>query len=400
MSGPGGTASGSLDDTALLQRLSASPELLERLKTLDGSALAIQKTLRAEYEDDLVRGALLLHDLRRRGSGKFSRADRMWFDRTGLEQATSELVARRKALRFADCPEVADLCSGIGADAIALAAHARVVAVDLRPAACLMARWNAEAYGVVDRIRFETRRAEEFALESRPFHIDPDRRPGGQRSVRIEDHQPGLEFLQQLSLHPAGGAIKLSPASNFGGKFPGCEIELISLDGECKEAVVWCGPLRTETDWRATVLPSGETLTGDPWSAVSTQSSLGMWLFDPDPAVVRAGLVDVFCERAGLRRLDREEEYLTADSRVTTPFAQAFEVVAELSNNDREIRNWFRQADCGQVEIKCRRIPVTPEKVRKQLPLNGSSALVLIFARIGGRSRAVVCRRPERAANC
>jgi hypothetical protein len=123
------------------------------------------------------------------------------------------------------------------------------------------------------------------------------------------------------------------------------------------------------------------------------QSPLGKYLFDPDPSVVRAGLVDVLCEKTGLARLDREEEYLTGDEPIRSPFVQAFEVVAELSNNEREIRNWFRQGDCGQVEIKCRRIPVVPEKVRKHLPLEGTQALVLIFARIAGKSHAVVCRR-------
>ncbi len=393
MSGPWTLDAGPLDDVSLLERLHAHPELFERLKTLHGNELAIQKQLRAEYEDDVVRGALLLHDLRRRAPAKFSRGAQMWFDRTGLEQATSEAVARHKAKRFAGQSEVVDLCSGIGADSLAIAASSRVLAVDVRPAACLMAGWNAAAYEVGQQVHFQIGLAEEAVLGRRPFHIDPDRRAGGQRSLRIEDHRPGLEFLQQLSMHPPGGAIKLSPASNFGGKFPDCEIELISLAGECKEAVVWCGPLRTATDWRATVLPAGESLIGDPWSAVSQQSELGRFVYDPDPAVVRAGLVDVLCESAGLNRLDREEEYLTSSELVQTPFAQGFEVLTELSNNDREIRNWFRKADCGQVEIKCRRIPVVPEKVRKQLPLAGTGALVLVFARIDGRSRAVVGRR-------
>jgi len=393
MSGSSSRDPGPFDDVSLLERLRNCPELFDRVRQSNGTELAIQKQLRAEYPEDLVRAALLLHDLRKRGAAKFSRADHMWFDRTGLEQSTSETVSKHKAARLTQGGEVVDLCCGIGADALALAARASVLAVDLRPAACLMAKWNAEAYSLGDRVQFQVGLAESADLGNRPFHIDPDRRPGGQRSLRIEDHQPGLEFLQQLAMHPAGGAIKLSPASNFGGKFPGCEIELVSLNGECKEALVWCGPLRTDTDWRATVLPTGDTLTGDPWSAVSEQSPLRKYLFDPDPAVVRAGLVDVLCEATGLARLDREEEYLTGDAPIQSPFVQTFEVVAQLSNNEREIRNWFRRSDCGQVEIKCRRIPVVPEKVRKHLTLEGTGALALIFARIGGKAHAVVCRR-------
>jgi THUMP domain-like len=106
---------------------------------------------------------------------------------------------------------------------------------------------------------------------------------------------------------------------------------------------------------------------------------LGRFLFDPDPALVRAGLIDLFAARSGLCRLDDEEEYLTADQPVDSPFARPFEVLASLSNNDREIRGYFRGSAVGQLEIKCRRIPVDAEAVRRKLPLS--------------RARALVCRR-------
>jgi hypothetical protein len=320
----------------------------------------------------------------------------MWFDRPGLEQATSEAVARHKAIRFRDSPgTVLDLCCGIGADALALAHSHDVLAVDLRPAACTMTAWNAEVYGVADRVDSLVEDVQSIPLNDSALHIDPDRRPAGHRTRRLEDHQPPLSFLQSLTARSAGGAIKLSPASNFGGKFPGCEIELVSLHGECKEAIVWFGNLNSGVEWRATTLPANQTLTGDPWTARSEVTALGRYLLDPDPAVVRAGLVDVLAERLGCSRLDSAEEYLTAADIPDSPFVQVFEVLAELPNNDREIRAWFRNADCGQLEIKCRRIPISPEKVRQRLELSGVAPLVLIFARVGGRSRAVVARRVQ-----
>ena len=91
----------------------------------------------------------------------------------------------------------------------------------------------------------------------------------------------------------AGGAIKLSPASNFGGKFDDVEIELVSLHGECKEATIWFGSLATPGLYRATVLPAGETLAADPLSEFPEQGPLAKYLYDPDPAIVRSGLVDV-----------------------------------------------------------------------------------------------------------
>ncbi|HTI52020.1 MAG TPA: class I SAM-dependent methyltransferase, partial [Planctomycetaceae bacterium] len=333
-----------------------------------------------------------LCDLRLRGAGKFSRADRMWFDRQGLEQATSEQVARHKARRFHGA--AFDLCCGIGGDSLALADHVDVTAVDFNPAACLRTEWNAAVYGVGERVSTVCADVEQIDAWDALVHIDPDRRQQKRgRAVRIEDYVPGLQFLQRLTGKSRGGAIKLSPACNFGGKFPDAEVELISLDGECKEATIWFGELRGDAPWRATVLPAGLTLAGNPLDYFVDPSPPLGFVFDPDPAVVRAGLVDAAAQELGLSRLDREEEYLTGPEIVTSPFVQTFELLADLPNNLNEIRSYFRMSQAGQVEIKCRRIPIEADAIRRRLPLPGDQPLVLIFARVEGKARALVCRR-------
>lgn len=376
----------------ILQELRGNQGILQRVRELTGPELHVQNQLRKEYPDALVRAALLLVELRRKGAAKFSRASEMWLDRQGLEQSTAEIVARHKAKRFSR--DVWDLCCGIGGDALALGELVHVNAVDANPAECLRAKWNAEVYGVSERVTTQCGNAEEIEIGDALVHLDPDRRRHGpSRSVRIEEYVPGLEFMQRLTEVRRGGAIKLSPASNFGGKFEEVEHELISLHGECKEATIWFGELAGEHAWRATVLPSGETLTGDPLSFAAEMTPVGRYVFDPDPAVVRAGLVDMLAEQLGLSRLDAEEEYLTGDEILASPFVQSFEVLADLPNNDKEIRGWFRSSNAGQVEIKCRRIPTDAEAVRRKLPLPGAEPLVLIFARIAGRARALACRR-------
>jgi hypothetical protein len=382
----------------VLRRLRATPELFARISEWQGNELALQERLRAEFADDVVREALSLSELRRRAKAKFTRASHMWFDRVGLEQSTSEPVARHKAQRFEG--PVWDYCCGIGGDAIVLGERCEVIAVDRNPASCLCTEYNAEVYGVSDRVTTRCADVESLAEQAGLLHIDPDRRSGaarqtqsGRRSLRMEEGSPSLEFLTQITERFRGGAVKASPAANFGGKFPFAEIELVSLEGECKEATIWFGELAEPGLWRATALPSGETIAGDPLASVAAVSPLSKFLFDPDPALVRAGLIDRFALQAGLARLDDEEEYLSGEESLASPFVRPFEVVAELPNNDREIRRYFRGSGIGRLEIKCRRIPIDVESLRRKLPLSGPSAAVLIFARVNGRARALVCRR-------
>jgi hypothetical protein len=376
----------------LLHELRAAPQLLETVSRTAGNELSLQTQLRKEYPDRLVRAAFALCELRNRATVKFSRAADMWFDRQGLEQSTSEPVARHKARRFSGA--VFDLCCGIGGDSLALAEHSNVTAIDNNPLSGLRAQWNAEAYGVSPRVTFLCEDVACVDTRHALLHIDPDRRAqAAGRAVRIDDYLPGLETLQHLARTRRGGAIKLSPATNFGGKFADVEIELVSLGGECKEATIWFGELRGSASWRATVLPSGETLAAEPLADAADTSPLCQYVYDPDPAIVRAGLVDAAAVRLGLDRLDTAEEYLTGPALVSSPFAQAFELLAEIPNNLPEIRAYFRSADFGQVEIKCRHIPIDAASIRRRLPLDGAQPAVLIFARVAGKSRALVCRR-------
>ena len=382
------------EECRVLRELRDSPQILAQIQSSQGSELALQQILRRQYADDVVRAAIGLTQLRKRAAGKFRLASEMWFDRQGLEQSTSEAVARYKAKRFSG--RVWDLCCGIGSDAIALAAHCDVIAVDINPAACIRSAWNAEVYAVANRV--ETRCLDVLLQTDLTglVQIDPDRRPGSSGRVsRIEDYVPGLEFLHALVQRCPGGAIKLSPASNFGGKFPQAEVELISLHGECKEATIWFGTLTREAPYRATVLPAEESIAGHPLEVLVPVAPLKQYLYDPDPAVVRAGLVDVLAHKLGLDRLDPAEEYLTSDHRVDSPFVQTFEVLANLPNNDRDLKAWLRASGIGQLEIKCRHIPIQADSLRKKLPLTGTAPGVILFARLNGKARIIGARRPD-----
>ena len=399
-----------------LNYLHVRPDLLAAAAAA-GNAPADQAALRADHPVDAVAAALTLAELRDRAAAKFSRAADLWCDRVRLEQATAEPVARHKAARFAaaggDAP-VLDLCGGLGGDAVALAARRPVVTVDRDPAASWMSRRNAGVYGVEAHVTARTADVTDAAvsgpaaLAGRLAHVDPDRRPTGDRGSarrerRVEDYAPPLDFLRHVIARAAGGAVKVSPAANWGGKFDGCEVELVSHGGECREATVWFGSLAEPGVQRATVLIGGltggtsHTLAADPFAEVPEVGEVDAFLFDPDPSVVRAGLVDELCARAGPHRLDDAEEYLTGPVPLAgehVPFAAAFRVLDVTPNNPRAYRAAVRAAGAGDVEVKCRHLPVSAATVRRKLPLTpGGPRLTLVFARLAGRASAALCER-------
>jgi predicted RNA methylase len=106
----------------------------------------------------------------------------MYFTAPGLEQASTERMARHHAERFTAFERVADLCSGIGGDLIGLAAIAPTLAVDIDPEHSRMGVLNAAAYGIasqVDPVCADVRSVDLSRISA--AFIDPARRSGERR---------------------------------------------------------------------------------------------------------------------------------------------------------------------------------------------------------------------------
>jgi hypothetical protein len=390
-----------IDDEFRLLTTDEGRRLLEEAAVLRSIGPAELARLRKRSPAGLVSAAVRLTLARRKAAEKFERGDRMWVEPVGVEQATAEPVARHKAGRFASAPVVVDLCAGIGGDTLAMARSSRVVAVDLDVGMCRRLRWNAEVYGVFDHVLAVWARAESFPIPaSAGVHLDPDRRAhdrGDRRARALEDYAPGPTFWASIIDRVSGGAIKLSPASDFARPFPpasGCEVELISLRGECKEATVWFGEPAT-CRRRATRLPEGVTWTDrdGPGPEPAGVSPLSDWIFDPDPSLIRAGLLDGFARAHGLSRVAGGVDYLTGPERVQTPFLSGFAVREVSSLDPKHLRRMIERHDVGALEIKVRGVDIRPESLRIRLKPRGSEPATLLVFGGPGLVHVVLARR-------
>ncbi|WP_165068794.1 class I SAM-dependent methyltransferase [Paludisphaera rhizosphaerae] len=375
--------------------------LLAEVQTVKSPGPADVTRWRKRHAPEVVAAALRLAEARRKGAVKYSRSDRMWLDPVGVEQATAEIVAEHKARRF-QADVVVDLCSGIGGDAVALAARSNVLAVDRDRGMARRVAWNADAYDRGGRVLPCQSTAEAFPIPAGAWvHIDPDRRTSGKgRAVAAEGYVPGPEFLHQLIRTAPAGAIKLGPASDFAGfvaNLP-CEVEIISLDGEAKEATVWFGAAATASR-RATKLPEAVTWTdrmGEPsandFPAVAP--AVGRWLYDPDPALSRSGLLDSFARAHGLGRIAADLPYLTADVFLATPWLEAFEVLEVHPLDLKKLRRQIDASSLGPVQVKHKTTDLKPEALRPLLRPKGDAPAVLFLTGGAGPGRAFVTRRP------
>jgi hypothetical protein len=318
----------------------------------------------------------------------------MFFTREALEMASAEPVARYRAERFAPFGTVADLCCGIGGDAIGLAsASLAVVAVDRVPLRVRMAEANLAAYGLGGRFVCADALAADLADCVAAF-ADPGRRRDGRRTLSLHESEPPVPAV--VGRFPTGFPLGVKVAPGF----PKGELadfdsapEFVSLDGELKECVLWFGPLRF-AGARATVLPGPHTLAGDPAAAVEV-GPVGAYLYDPDPAVTRAGLVGELGRHLPARQIDPRIAFLTSDVLTPTPFASAYRVEEVLPFRVKRVGEWLKARGVGRVTVVKRGSPVDADDLVSKWKLRGDGHRAVILTRAQDRPVAIISERPS-----
>jgi SAM-dependent methyltransferase len=364
--------------------------LLEAATAAEGTPLRVQKVLRERATADQVTAALGQVELRRHAVAKLGDdAAVMFFTREALEQATRARVATHRAARVAVAgPSVIDLTCGIGGDLVAFArAGLTTAGVDIDPLRVEMARANLAALGLGGAVEV----ADATTLDVAPFgtaYADPARRTGRGRAFHADDWTPPWTFVEALLRGRA--AVKVAPGIPHSLVPDGVEAEWVSDAGEVKEAVLWSPALATAAR-RATVIGRGglATLTEDDDPGAGA-GPVGGFLYEPDGAVIRAGLVTAVAAGVEGRLLDRKIAYVTGDAPFRTPFATSYRVLDELPYREKPLKAALRERGIGPLTIKKRGVDVVPEELRRRLGLDGDAAATIVLTRVAGEGTALL----------
>ncbi|MEV7785903.1 methyltransferase domain-containing protein [Streptomyces sp. NPDC088106] len=370
--------------------------LLDEVRDTDPAhELAVATRLRREHPAELVSAALGQARLRQRAVAKFGAEDarRMFFTPNGVEQSTRASVAayRAECLRAKGVRSVADLCCGIGGDAIAFArAGIRVLAVDRDPATCAAARANADALGLAGLI--EVREADVTEVDTAGYDavfVDPARRssPRG-RIFDPEAYSPPLSWAVSAALAAPVGLLKIAPGIPHEAIPAEATAEWVSDHGHVKEAVLWFGPDVTPGARRATLLPALAGIYVTPGTMLPDPEvrPVGRYLYEPDGAVIRAHLVAQVAEDLDGGLLDATIAYITADEHHPTPYATAYEITDRLPFGVKKLKALLRERRVGTLTVKKRGSAVEPEELRRKvLPKpHGTASVTVFLTRVDG----------------
>jgi hypothetical protein len=375
-------------------------ELLSKAENENGEIHSVITRLRSSYTLDQVSAVLNLLNLRKRARKKFALAQSMFFTPEGLEQSSGMRIASWRAQQFPSGLSVIDLCCGIGGDSISLAREHIVYSIDRNPAATLCAAENASICGVQDTIHPVCADVTKLTLKADAAFFDPSRRKEGRRVRSVDHYSPPLSFVSEIKTRITQLAVKVSPAIDDESlNAMQSRVEFISDQGECKEAVMWFGDFGPKSDRSATILREGTEpqaciLSADPEAISPPIAHPDGWLLEPDPAIIRAGLIPEAAHLLNASLLEPGIAYLTASHPIQSPYAAAYQIVEvqpfHLKNLQRRLRGLNRKA----MVVKKRGVKIEPEALLKSLPARGDIPTVILLMHIAGRIMAILCDPP------
>ncbi len=117
---------------------------------------------------------------------------------------------------------------------------------------------------------------------------------------------------------------------------------------------------------------------------------VGAWLYEPDRAVIRAGLTGALTAMVDGVELDSGVGYVTSEACVEVGYARRFAVTESMPLNVKALRAWLRDRHVGRVTIKKRGITLDADALRQQLRLSGSEEMTLVLTRVAGQQVCLV----------
>ncbi|NOX63424.1 MAG: class I SAM-dependent methyltransferase [Chloroflexi bacterium] len=377
---------------ALLRWLQQDERAVSELAALTARPLADKEILptlshlRRRFSPEQAAALMEMARLRRRAATKFPQTHaRMFFESEALQQASSAMVAAYRAQRFQGRQTVMDLGCGLGADALALAGQGCfVVAVDYDPLRLALTAANARALALAQRVHPVMADIIQPAWRGSAAWADPHRRLKFRRIFDPEQLRPPLSNLLATRAFTPNLGVKLMPGLSHEAIPPEAEAEWISVKGQLKECTLWFGELCREPVRRATILPAAASLVAR--GAQASVRSPGAYLFEPDPAVIRAGAVGDLAASFGLWQIDAQIAYLSGDQWLKSPFLRGWRILEHQPFHLKTLNRRLRDMNARVAAVKKRGAAIEPEAFRRRLvSLPRGRPVIVVLTRVNDK---------------
>ena len=318
-----------------------------------------------------------------------------------IEQSSSEASAQYKAKLLAG-QTFADLTGGLGIDTYFISRHFQQADyVERQFELCDLAKHNFAELNADVKVWNEA--AEEYLNHCEPkdcIFIDPARRDEhGRKTVSISDCTPDVAALQGVLLEKAEKVmVKLSPMLDISKALEELhhvsEVHVVAVANECKELdvvmergyqgepVFVCVNLLTEQPELRFTMAEERNCLG------RLAEGLSSYLYEPNPAVMKAGCYKLLTERFGILKLHKNSNLYTSEQLIPDFPGRIFEVEGWATYNKKLKQTLLH--DVEKASIAVRNFPLSVAELRKALKINDGDDTYLFFTTLKGEEKVVI----------
>ncbi len=330
-------------------------------------------------------------------------------DTLSAEQCSSSATALYKAGLLKGCRTIADLTGGLGVDSWAFSRIAdKVWHNEIKDSLLQATKSNFNALGITNVV-FSLQYAED-RIKTLPevdaIYMDPSRRDGaGKKVFLVEDCRPDvLKLLPDLLGKAPTLLIKLSPMADltmlrerFGARLK--EIHVVSVKGEVKELLLL---LSREDNPQTRIIATNlrDSLTFSPEEEREAVANYPLslsdlhYLFEPDPAITKAGAFKLVCDRLGLTKLAFSTHLYLSEK--PCPFGKNYKIL--------DVFDWGKEGFklCAEkypvAEVSARNIPMSSEELKARLKARSGGDIHIFGVRVDlpeGSSRRIIAAKRD-----
>ncbi|UYP46857.1 hypothetical protein NEF87_003142 [Candidatus Lokiarchaeum ossiferum] len=338
---------------------------------------------------------------------KYPRAEQMQFTQAGLEQASSKWLAEYRTLKMKQkipkISQVLEVCSGIGGDTIAQSLRWKLLTVEKDPEIIALLKHNLNVYNLLEKVQIIEGDILEL-LQQKKFMdkltnidaiiFDPSRRHGSDHTVKIEEYLPPLSILSDLEQISPNIVVKIAPGVDFSHIPYTCDIEVVSYKGSVKETMLWFGKFMQSEKQSiiATKLPENISIIKQDSVSVPTLTGPKQYIYEPDPAFIKAHVINDIANEHKLTLLHEKLAYLTNNVFVKTPILKCYQYIAHCDLDFKKINNLLKLHQIGRLDYKSRGVKIDLKTVHKSIEYHGKRQGILIFTLVSQKPSIILCK--------
>jgi len=324
----------------------------------------------------------------------------MLYTKKSIEQSSGQALITYKKLLFSGNRAV-DLTGGLGMDTLFLSKKYNEVTYIERDENVLEIARHNHSIQHIQNVTYVCADAESW-LESYtgpPFdliYIDPSRRTDEKRAFLLKDCEPDVRviypFLDQFAKELAAKVSPMYDITQLQREIPDIfDIYVISVQSEVKEVLVVSKPGQTPGEyegllhvvmlnkkgWLISELASGLEVE----DACEVADQPGLFLYEPDPAIIKAGQSKSLARSLGFKMLNYGTDYLTSNDDFPGFSGKKYAISDVLLYKPRQIKIYLQEHQLTNVHIHKRDFPHPVDLLFKKFDLKMGEQAHLFFTK-------------------